>query len=466
MSSSQSPFAPIVAPMWRAAFLLFLSACDPAFDGQPRDAGVFVPRRGPDCLVMPDIDFGEVLTQGVQQFKLNNGATTPRTIVVGEVSRPFKLSLAGPAVIGPGESLTLIATFIATDSLVHFASFEFVGGVGCAPQTVDLRALGAGTVIAPRQLDFGPVPLSAPATRPLVLVNTRRAPVDLSLRVNAAGDGPAFTLSPARVSLAAQSTVSVDVTLTPPHPGLINAVLLIEGSVDPLFTELRAIGGVPQVELPQVVDLDLPSFAGSTDPVWARRSLSPTNTGDGPLTFVAPPFFTVTSSEGATELSLVGLVGAVVEPGATLPLLVEVRTESPSTERSWVVTLRTVAPQPMRFEVRGHRVEFPACEQLVVEPTSVALGGLPRGASTTAEVTLRNTGQTECVIDDLHIESTASWRTSSPPRVRIPSGATATIPLSVSLPNQPFALQAGALVFRVLSPGRDYDSVPLSARAN
>lgn len=456
----------IVVPMSRApALVLFVAfaGCEPTFE--PRDAGVYVPQRAPDCLVMPDIDFGGPIARATQSFKLNNGSSTVRTITVGPVEPPFTLSINGEASIGVGEGITLVATFTPVDGLAHFSSFEFVGGRGCAPQTVRLRGVGAGSLVVPRVVDFGAVPIGVPTTRPFVIVNSSREPMSASLRVQTVV-GTAFTVSPSSLVVEPQSTALALVTITAPRRGLVNSVLTMEGAFTPTFTELRASGGVPRVEVP-TVDLDLPTFAGVAGPAWARRSLRPVNTGDGPLTFSLPsPFFTVSASEGEGDVSLSGLSGQPLEPGDALPMVLEVRTASPTAERAWEITLRASAPAPVRFTVRAHRVEFPACEQIVVEPASVALGFVARGATVTSQLTLRNVGQTECVIDDLHVETTASWRTTSPARLTIPPGGEATVPLSVTMPNQPSSLQGGSLEFRALSPTGEYTSVPLTAHTN
>lgn len=445
-----------------ALLLLLLSACEAPFDDRPRDAGSYVVTRSPDCLVLPDVDFGEVIDHGVRQFKLTNGLSSPRPVRVGRVEAPFNASLSG-VLIPAFDSVLLRLGFDSTDALTHQTTFEFVGGEDCQPQTVSLRAQGGGRLELPAQVDLGSIPFGQVTTRALTILNTRRTPIDLSFFLSQGGTEDVFSLSSTTLHLDASSAAIVEVSATPRVAGRVTAFVQVLGDNVPHTLTLRANGGTPRVTLPPQLDLEVPVLAGGM--VWGQGLLQLRNEGDGSLEFLGGGSLIVSSVSGSNPAEVqVRVSTTIAAPGATLPLTVTVRPVlAPfSGTRSWDLTLATTAPEPLRVRLNATFVEYgEVCQLLAVSPSSVSLPALDAGVRATADVTFTNSGQTICVVL-LDLDSISSWRLEGPSRLAIPPGASASVQVSVIGAPPPITIQRGSLLYRVLEPSRGYESVPLS----
>lgn len=444
------------------ALSLLLAACEAPFDDTPRDAGSRVVTRPPDCLVLPDVDFGEVIGTDTRRFKLTNGLSSPRPIRLGSVDAPFNVAPSGPVLIPPFDSVTLRLGFESADALTHMTSFEFIGGEDCAPQTVQLRALGGGRLEVPTQLDLGSIPFGQVATRALTILNTRRTPIDLTLRMDQFPNQDIFDLSTTAVHVEPGSAAIVEVSATPRTVGRANAFVQVIGDDVPHGLTLFANGGTPRVTLPPQFDIEVPVMPDGM--VWGQRLLQLRNEGDGNFELLGSRSLTISSVAGSNPFEVqLRLETSTAAPGATMPLTVTVNPMAPlHGTRSWDLTMASTTTEPLRTRVSATFVDFAeVCETLAVSPDTVALPALEAGVRATAEVRFSNTGRTSCVAY-LDVDSIATWRLEGPSKLVIPPGATETVQLSVIGAPPPFNLQRGVLFYRVVHPARGIEGVPLS----
>lgn len=438
---------------WLAVFIV-LVGCEAPFDDSPRDAGWVPPPKPLECLALPDLDFGEVPVDALspRQFTLTNFRTTPTVVEFGAVNPPFVVMHPGPRLIEPSRSIVVGVSFRPTDARLSLDSVTFTGGTGCAPQTIQLRGLGSGSVVAPALLDFGAVPLGTSAVKPLRVTNTRRVPIVASLSV----------LDPFRaestLEVPAQSFVELDVAFTPARAGFEVRTLLISDQLGArVEVQLRGVGGVPRAVLsrPRVEIPRVGFFGGSTSSA-AERSLFLVNEGDGPLSFREPALMLTAGPNTSLNELRIGMDLPPLMPGERRALGLSLFPESLG-PKSWELVLFTNDPATpdLSLPITAFAEALPPCQLMTSGPAVIEDLSVGQSGSTT--VGFSNVGTTECVIDDVHLGPSSSWTvTPADEQFSLPAGTTKTLTLSLTaqtpglntdvLSYRPFAADGGSLV--------------------
>ncbi|MBL8913544.1 MAG: choice-of-anchor D domain-containing protein, partial [Archangium sp.] len=327
----------------------FSGCIDPSTFSPAPDAGPGVV-RAPDCLRMPEqIDFGEVnqTGRGDRQFFLSNNTLKSITVEIGALDDPFFSSVEGLVTIESGERVPLRISFLPPDGRLHVTSFDFLGGAGCTRQTVEVRGLGAGEILAPSFVDFGSLPVNQPVSRRVTISNTRRSEVNGSVSLTGAG----FT-GPATFSIPPLGAVELEITATALSHSQFNGTLqLASNRGDNLFIGLAASGGVPELQLDhpslRINTLPAPSENGRF-PLF-QRTITLHNVGDGELRI---PGFSIRANPGSEvdELSVVFL-NHIVPAEMTSTLLVHFRPRPTLGPRSWSIRFSTNQPNLPTVEI-------------------------------------------------------------------------------------------------------------------
>ncbi|MFT3707569.1 MAG: hypothetical protein QM817_07850 [Archangium sp.] len=392
---------------------LSLAACESGttFDdaGLVRDAGTAA------CLRLPElIEFGEVTnaTRTEQVVVL----TSPRTLTrdsfrVSQLDPPFALNVLQ---LGANQ-LSFRFAFVPTDSRLQFGELIFVGGPGCAPQTVRLSGLGTGGVQVDPVLDFGSVALHTPTQRPLVVRNSRRTAVNITAAIG----GPFIIDSSLHLEAGASGSLMVTGNLA--FRGPLSSMASVESTSGERFlVEIRANGGVAKAVLsPESLDFGhlptLSSLIGGT-----QRRVQLQNLGDGPLQVSVAG---VTPADGVSVRA-----PPAIPPLSSAELVVQLNVANAGA-RTWTLRLTTNDPdRPMiDFSITALAENIAACPLRVeprVNPIEVTA---PYPQSVTLQFDNPNAGT--CLLDDVEL-SQGVWSATLPPQIFIDGGATLDVPIA------------------------------------
>jgi hypothetical protein len=394
--------------------LVVLTACGPARSSSD-DAGAQGDGGARACLRLPEeIDFGESAIGLPVERRVVLTAPPRAPFTIDPLESPFSVT------VHEGQNqLQFVFVFTAPDSRLHVGDFAFAGGPGCEPQTVRLRALGAGTLRVDAALDFGAIPVATVVSRTFQVHNTRRVPVDLHFST----EGPFSVQTDLHLEPLEAADVAVEAQLN--QFGLQLATLLVSSSLfDTARVQLSARGGVP------VAVIEPAAIAVDTLPVLTlqvgatRRTVRITNIGEGDLSFEG---VTVVPMSGASPGELTAsLRDTLLVPRVTAELELQFFAIDVPGPRSWNVQVRTNDParRVVDIAVTAEVERVAPCALQVTAPATLVLGG---GLPATGVVRLSNPNPQPCLVDDLRFSARGWSLTPSVTQLALDGGAHADL---------------------------------------
>jgi hypothetical protein len=410
-----------------------------------------------DCFVPAVIDFGDVTVGlGVPvELDLSNHGTVAQTAQVGVVAGAdpaFFTTTSGPVALPAGSTERHAITFTPTAKRSYEATVTVQRGERCPQATVTLEGRGVDQSLSlqPSTLDFGYVPLGRSNDREFEVFNPTSVPLSLS---NLVFSDPIFTLAPgAPTTLTSPGTTPLVVRCSPTALGKVTGTATLTLDTSPatvLKAALVCRGGGPQLELQPVGALTFDEFPLSPTPLIRVVSIKNVGTkvpGDpGSNLFLgvdgALPWVTVTPKNATTsadefQVSLshdydpsVGLEATVGKNETKL----EVRLKAASLGRklAFITVYSNDTQHPAaELEIDANIIAAANC-QLQVGPSSVNLGNLPPGGTTSTTVVLQNNGSTPCYVTGIDLSAGSDSAFSLPANAHhnllVPAGGQSVI---------------------------------------
>lgn len=369
------------------AITAFVFAACPSAPEPTLDAGL----PPPPCIVFPsEIDFGEVETGtfALESRIVRNSSDGFISVRQSSVAEPFSVVLT-PPFLASGRSGELAVGFRPLDARVHEAEVTFSQS-GCPNAVLALRGAGSGTLSIPQTLILPPVPVSQTARGVLVLTNTRRVAVDVTIQ--SLERSPLITLPPS-VHVEPATVLEIPVEFAPPTIGAFEDRFVFQPSIGPTQpVTIGGQGGVPIAALGRT-EIQVPRLPTGGN---VRRTLELSNSGDGPLRLLS---LTVTPDTGL-ELSVPAFSGDVTaHETRRFDLFIAPGSSGP---RDWRVDLLTNDPvhPTLSVHVFGTAERLPSCGELSFSRSTV----VATGTSLPSPAQLRITAvDMDCVLDDLRV---------------------------------------------------------------
>lgn len=451
--------------MIRGAALLFLFVgCAASRPMDAPDASVDSGVDAGDCLVIADIDFGEVPVgrQVVKHLTVRGAPDASVLMLVGAVDAPFTVTPQGLFEVEHGQPVTVEIGFEPVDGSLHLGMLPLSIGTECPPQQVRLRGLGGGSVEFPERFDLGATPVGVATMKPMRVTNTQRVDAHLTLTTTAFSPTSAFSV-PFDVLVPARSVVDVPITVTAPDLNVVEGLLSIEGAGPRRDVALTALGGFPEPHLSRVdVDLGQVALFAPTGPNLesaGQTFVMLTNVGGGLLSFSSPAVeISVDGGPGLDELR-VGVPFDSLRHDDVRLVVVSAFPLS-SGPRAWHVELRT--DPAISFDVRANVVTVPSCV-VTWAPLALSLGTVPIGQRVTGSIAITNLASTPCLVDDIVLNPLGEWQLLSPEELTVAPGATATI--DVAITPMTVGRHLDTLFFRPFRDGMTAEGVSLELEA-
>lgn len=348
-----------------------------------------------DCLSFGDsLDFGTGdvgMPIEKEIYLFNHTASTLE--MTSSIEPPFSTRFPAKLLMAPGQMATVRIQFTAPDGRLHLGKFSYVGGPGCPQRFVELRGLGVGRLeVDTRTLDFGRVPFGVSKTLQLVLRNTRRDAVNVTV-----GAAPVFQME-RQVVVAATGSLSIPVTVTPQVGDVLSGSIALTSSAhDEGRIEVRGEAGTPTIVVePLHVSVAHVPLDG---PIERKITLRNTSQATGNLELLEATDGGVLS--GFTQ-------GAVMGPSTTfdMPVQIQARALGPSTA---TLLVRSDDPQNpehvVTIDFTGEQI-FRCAMAMEAHPTSVISPTAMYPARLT--FTFSNPTANDCLVDRLR-PSISTW---------------------------------------------------------
>jgi len=380
----------------------------------------------PPVLAATGLDFGEVERTGATlSFTL---VAPSRAMEVGftPVAEPFSLVPQNAVVTSQGTPF--LARFTPTDSRLQVATTTFVGGFGCAPQTLTLQGLGAGQLSTPEVLNLPEVPPYEPSEHSLVLTNSRRVP----LIVEASGLFAPLSIDTAPVQVPANGIATLKVKVVPFSEGVFSGNLVIRAhdatglTRDVLTVLVTARIARPLLRVtPAVVDLaHVPANPPVGGALQRRLVLEGLDGGPPPIpitTFKLQPSDGELSARSSVTATGVHDVWLTFTPTARLG------------PRQWTLEFPGgLGVSTVTVPISARVETIAPCNQAVtVSPSSVASTHV--AFPTHLDFTLTNPNATPCLVDQLRLEP-ARWFHDGGDQLVLDGGASETVRIDVDGP--------------------------------
>jgi hypothetical protein len=403
------------------------SFCDPMIDGSELSFGnVVVGTR--DVLTVPiDNCDSEPLTLEIIR------ETNVRDCILTNDPATFCLEAgSGSIVIEPGAHLDLEVTFSPTIAgtrergsfvLAHCDRPEceteiIVSGLGvesglrCTPEILDFAS------VSPGYCAFERVTCENLANETVTVAGWQVVPSGPSNDETFEAETPS-----ARVVLEEGESFEIEVAFCPTSLGQKTAQLSIETTnADPvhryLNVPLEGDGGGPDIEALPTGCID---FGRVSTRVPVQRSVLLRNGGVGPgeVTQVN------VDVEGTGAFSSPNAQAAVLQPGDALSFHVEFAPPQAGPYESSMTILVNDPDEPaITVCLRGEGVDLPSCSY-ALSPSSIDFGNAPLERTHTRAVELRNTGQSDCLVNQAALQpgTDAPFALVDPPdSVLVPAG--------------------------------------------
>lgn len=424
----------------RASFLplVALAACStPVRPADPPDAASLPP----SCveLLSTDLDFGEVFTTSNASAFMVNHTTRPITVELGPVPPPFSAAMVGSFEVGPDLQLPLRFGFAPFDGRLQVADVSFVGGAGCAPQTIHLHGLGRGSIEGPAVSEFDDLPVGQTTRRTVQLRNTARSA--LAVHVLTGRLPPGLELPTIDFTVPASGTFDLPIDFTPTGFGTLQAGLLLQppAPFSDLTLEVFGSAGAPTATLESTTaDAGLLPLVNNLNVAsHIFRLFHVVNAGVSDLRVVSVEVIPGPGT-APSEARLEGGSGLRVPPGAFGGVQVRFDLSGQPGPRAWTVRIHTNDPahDPLDLEVVGTAIDPELCfTAFDVTPRDQVLpGSLPR----TGTFTLSNPNATTCFVETFALASCAPGWSLAPaePQFFLDAGQSRVFAVTATDPGQ------------------------------
>jgi hypothetical protein len=392
-----------------------------------------------DCYVPAVVDFGAVpLRQAVvARVPLQNGRALAQSATFGPASGPdvgaFLVEATSPLEVPAGARVELPLRFSPLEERAYEARLPVQRGEGCP--MAEVRLVGAGDDAAlswaPRQLDFGKVPLDVSVARTVTVTNGANVPLSLGSLLS----GTDFALAPGAPSaVPARGSATVEVRCEPKALGPRSGLLTLElgtTPVTPARVPLTCIGGGPRIRVdPSPIQFGQVPIS-STGATPTRRRIIVQNVGTPPSTPGDPannlvlgrngalPWFAIVPKNGRTrteEFSVTRLgsydnaVGLPALAGSNLAEfeVIIAPTDTGLREADLVVYSNDALEPELHVPLTASPRAPERCA-VEITPEGFNFGASPRGAVLSRTAVIRNVGlSSSCLISGLELAPTSS----------------------------------------------------------
>lgn len=294
----------------------------------------------------------------------------------------------------------LLALFSA--SILGCGAGNFGQGGPPVPTPTPIAAPRA--TVSPNSLSFFATSGTTSAAQVVSLTNSGTAPLALSSVSISGSGGAAFTVTgTCAATLPAGASCSFSVTFSPLAAGTYAATLSVNDNSagTPQFgVQTVALTGTATRSVPAVaLSAGTLNFAQSAGTTSAVQTVSATNTGNGPLTFVGIAL----AGANPSAYKLTTTCGATLAPGAACAVSVSF---APSAAGSFPanVTFKDDAPDtPQILSLQGTGAGAPA---ITLTPSTLSFTALAETTTAPQSVTLTNSGTATLNLNSLALTGT------------------------------------------------------------
>jgi hypothetical protein len=225
-----------------------------------------------------------------RQFTLRNSGNDCLTISAVAAAGPFAVTAQSqpfPAVLGPGETMTVTVTFAPTavgsfsnDLVVTRSPARGEDRFTCTGQAQQAQP----ALSAPAVVNFGTVPLGSMVSQSVSLTNSGQVPLQLS--APGSGGGP-FSWPALSGPLGCGASTTIAVSFTPTAEGSVQATIVVTPTPGTSRTiVLQGVGCQPNAAI-AVPPAPFPAFGDVRQGYRMPRFITIQNLGDGTLAFRA-----------------------------------------------------------------------------------------------------------------------------------------------------------------------------------
>jgi len=280
-----------------------------------------------------------------------------------------------------GETCTITVDFTPSVTGTDNGSLQLVDNTATSPDVLDLTGAGgvAGVSFSPSPLAFGSVPIGTTSELTDTVTDTGTAPLAIT-QINAGGDYSAPTDTCVGVSVPVGETCTITVDFSPSFGGTDNGTLqLIDNTAtSPDVLDLTGAGDVAGVSFSPN------PLAFGAVPVGTTSELTDTVTDTG----TAPLAITQINAGGDYSAPTDTCVGVSVPVGETCTITVDFTPSVAGTDNGTLQLIDNTATSPDVLDLTGAG----GVAGISLSPSPLDFGPVSPGSSTTAGLTITNTG--------------------------------------------------------------------------
>jgi hypothetical protein len=370
---------------------------------------------------------------------VTNSGTATLTItgagISGTNSADFAVSTpALPVAVKPAGFVIFSVTFTPSATTARSATLNVTSDSANAPNTVALsgNGVGGGSLAAnPTSLAFGSVGIGVNKQVPLQLTNNGSAALTIqnfSLTGVNASDFT-FTSATLPISVAANSSATIQVSFTPAASGARSASLVVthNSAGSPLTIPLSGTGAGSAVSL-SVSAIDFGNQPVNTSS--ASKNLLVTNSGLAPLVISAIAFSG--AAAGDFSLNLGSSLPVTIQPNGTVTVPITFAPSAPGARAASLLLSDNAPDSPQSVSLTGTGT----VPMIIVSPLTVSFASTNVGATSAAStITITNGGTATLQVTGLALSGTNPGDfafSASPLPIAVLPKASATISLTFS----------------------------------
>ncbi|MBM4380548.1 MAG: choice-of-anchor D domain-containing protein, partial [Deltaproteobacteria bacterium] len=398
------------------------------------------------------IDFGAVARgdTGLQEVIIRNPTQLEATATVGEVfgsdAQAFTYatdSARGSVTVPPGGEKKVKLQFTPTEIRAYLAFVKMRASAACPEISITVQGEGVDTVLSwywlkpdgtkANTVDFGYASPGSEVAREVKFENLGVAPVTVSQLAYNKNEfkvvGAAGAADPTVLTVPSKGTATLPVTFKPALLGPRTAALSFNTTLlkQPTGTmNAKGFGGGPDIDVkpaPTLAFGKVAYFAGITPPSFTKRRLTVQNVGTLPSppdvagNLQLQPTLTLAPGAGVTDTSEITAVlagynattGLEAKAGANTAFVDVTLTPASLGQKSWTLKVASNDPDEpeVTIEVTADIQQLPPCSYTVT-PATLDYGLVTPPNFKDLSITIKNTGNDECLLNNLGLSAASS----------------------------------------------------------